>query len=105
MGFFWLQWVFVAVRRLSLVRKSGDYPLVAAVVASLVLVHRLLGVQASIAVYHGLWRRQWQPTPVLLPEFHGQRAWWATVQGIAKSLDTTVGLTFLSFSLHCKVDS
>ena len=50
MGFFWLQWVFVAVRRLSLVMKSGDYPLVAAVVASLVLVHRLLGVQASIVV-------------------------------------------------------
>ena len=50
MGFFWLQWVFVAVRRLSLVMKSGDYPLVVAVVASLVLVHRLLGVQASIVV-------------------------------------------------------
>ena len=26
------------------------------------------------------WRREWQPTPGFLPgEFHGQRAWQATV--------------------------
>ena len=32
------------------------------------------------------WRRKRLPTPVFLPgEFHGQRAWWAIVQGIAKS--------------------
>ena len=32
------------------------------------------------------WRREWQPTPVLLPgESHGQRAWWATVHRVAKS--------------------
>ena len=31
-------------------------------------------------------RRQWHPTPVLLPgKSHGQRAWWAAVHGIAKS--------------------
>ena len=31
-------------------------------------------------------RRERLPTPVfLLGEFHGQRAWWATVQGIAES--------------------
>ena len=40
------------------------------------------------------WRREWQPTPVLLPgEFHGQRTWRVTVHGIAES-DTTVRLTF-----------
>ena len=28
----------------------------------------------------------WQPTPVFLPgESHRQRAWWATVHGVAKS--------------------
>jgi len=32
------------------------------------------------------WRRKWQPTPVFLPrKFHGQRTWWATVHGVAKS--------------------
>ena len=37
------------------------------------------------------WRREWQPTPVLLPgKFHGQGTgdWWAAVHGVAKS--TTV---------------
>ena len=32
------------------------------------------------------WRKEWQPTPVLLPgEFHGQRTWWTTVYVMAKS--------------------
>ena len=32
------------------------------------------------------WRKAWQPTPVFLPgEAHGQGAWWATVDGVAKS--------------------
>ena len=32
------------------------------------------------------WRRKWQPPPVLLPEkFHRQRAWQATVRGVATS--------------------
>ena len=32
------------------------------------------------------WRRKWQPIPVLLPgKFHGWRASWATVNGVAKS--------------------
>ena len=31
-------------------------------------------------------RGKWQPTPVFLPgESHGQRSWWATVHGVAKS--------------------
>ena len=32
------------------------------------------------------WRRKWQPTPAFSSEEpHGQRAWWATVPGVAKS--------------------
>ena len=32
------------------------------------------------------WRRNWQPTPVLLPgKFHGG-LWWATVHRVTKSL-------------------
>ena len=32
------------------------------------------------------WRRQWHPTPVLLPgKSHGRRAWWAVVHGVTKS--------------------
>ena len=44
------------------------------------------------------YRRQWQPTPVFLPgEFHGQRAWWATVHGVAKSRHDWVTNTSLHF--------
>ena len=33
-----------------------------------------------------LWRKAWQPTPVLLPgESHGQRNPWATVYRVAQS--------------------
>ena len=36
------------------------------------------------------WRRKWQPTAVFLPgKSHLQRAWRATVHGVAKSQDTT----------------
>ena len=36
------------------------------------------------------WRRKWQPTLVSLPgKPHGLGAWWATVCGITKELDTT----------------
>ena len=32
------------------------------------------------------WRRQWHPTPVLLPgESQGRGAWWAAVYGVAQS--------------------
>ena len=45
-------------------------------------------------------RRQWQPTPVLLPgKSHGRRAWWAAVHGVARS---RTRLHFhLHFSLSC----
>ena len=33
-----------------------------------------------------VWRRKWQPTPVLLPtESRGQGAWRAVVHGVTKS--------------------
>ena len=44
--YFWLHWVFIAVRRLSLVVASGDY--------SLAVVLGLLGTVASLIVEHGL---------------------------------------------------
>ena len=40
------------------------------------------------------WRREWQPTPVVLPGHMDRGAWWATVHGVAKSqTDTTERLT------------
>ena len=36
------------------------------------------------------WRRKWQPTPGFLPGNPMDRgAWWATVHGVARELDTT----------------
>ena len=33
-----------------------------------------------------VWRRQWHPTPVLLPgESQGQGSWWTAVYGVAQS--------------------
>ena len=46
------------------------------------------------------WRRQWQPTPVLLPgECQGREAWWAAVCGVAQSrtrLKRLSSATFIS---------
>ena len=50
------------------------------------------------------WRREWQPTLVFLPgKSHGQRAWQATVHGVAES-DTSEQLSmhthlFMSHSM------
>ena len=46
------------------------------------------------------WRRQWHPTPVLLPgKSHGRRAWWAVVHGVAKSRTRMGDFTF-TFHFH-----
>ena len=43
----------------------------------------------KVKVYYN-WRRQWHPTPVLLPgKFLDRGAWWATVYGVAKESDMT----------------
>ena len=45
-------------------------------------------------------RRQWHPTPVLLPgKSHGWRAWWAVVHGVAKSRTRLRDFTF-TFTFH-----
>ena len=64
-------------------------------------------VYACICVYiyiwyvvYGVWRRQWHPTPVLLPgKSHGRRAWWAVVHGVAKSRTGLSDFTF-TFTFH-----
>ena len=45
-------------------------------------------------------RRQWHPTPVLLPgKSHGRRAWLAVVHGVAKSQTRLSDFTF-TFHFH-----
>ena len=75
--FFWLCWVFIAARRLSLSGESGSYSLV--VIYRLVIVcnfsccrARTLGAWASVVATQ---RRQWHPTPLLSPgKSNGQRS-------------------------------
>ena len=46
------------------------------------------------------WRRQWHPTPVLLPgKSMGGGAWWAAVHGVAKSRTRLSDFTF-TFLFH-----
>ena len=49
-----------------------------------------------------VWKISWraeQPTPVFLPgEFHGQRAWWATVHGLQRFGHDWAANTFTFFS-------
>ena len=46
-----------------------------------------LGSLTSLSLFTFMhWRRQWQPTPVFLPEeSQGRGAWWASVYGVAQS--------------------
>ena len=47
----------------------------------------------SLLLY--FWRRQWHPTPVLLPgKSHDGGAWWATVHGVAESRTRLSDFTF-----------
>ena len=40
-------------------------------------------------------RRQWHPTPILLPgKSHGGGAWWAAVHGVAESRARLSDFTF-----------
>ena len=55
--YFWLLWVFIATRRLSLAAAAGGYSLVALyklliVLAFLVIEHGLQGMQSSVVVMH-----------------------------------------------------
>ena len=47
-----------------------------------------------------LWRRQWHPTPILLPgKSHGRRSLVGYIPWVAKSHDMTEDFTF-TFHLH-----
>ena len=52
-------------------------------------------------IYFFFWRRQWHPTPVLLPgKSHGWRSLVGSVHGVAKSRTQLSDFTF-TFSLSC----
>ena len=56
--------------------------------------------QLSSSSMHVCQRRQWHPTPVLLPgKSHGQRSLWAAVHGVAKSRTRLNDFTF-TFHFH-----
>ena len=58
----------------------------------------LLVYLVLLSIFTG--RRQWQPTPVLLPgKSHGRRAWWAAVHGVARSRTRLSDFTF-TFHFH-----
>ena len=59
-------------------------------------VHPFFRITSAFEVSRVLkWRRQWDPTSVLLPgKSHGQRSLWAAVHGVVKSQ------TRLSFRFH-----
>ena len=62
------------------------------------IIHGRLG---NLACMPPVWRRQWHPTPVLLPgESHGQRSLsWAAVHEVAKSRARLSDFTF-TFHFH-----
>ena len=60
-----------------------------------------LVLEKEIATHSSIWRRQWHPTPVLLPgKFHGRRSLVGCSPWGHKELDTTERLHF-HFSLSC----
>ena len=64
-------------------------------------ISRLCTVTCLFNLYAGyIWRRQWQPTPVLLPgKSHDGGAWWAAVHGVAESRMRLNDFTFI-FHFH-----
>ena len=62
---------------------------------------KLLGIQKLISPSHSIRRRQWQPTPVLLPgKSHGRRSLVGCSPWGCQESDTTERLHF-HFSLSC----
>ena len=60
----------------------------------------LLSISPFMSVSVCLWRRQWHPTPVLLPGTPMNRgAWWAAVHEVAKSQTQLSDFT-LTFHFH-----
>ena len=72
-------------RRLLLGRKAMtnlDSILKSRNITLLTKVHLVKAMVFRVVMY-GCWRRQWHPTPVLLPG-KSQGAWWAAVHGVAR---------------------
>ena len=70
------------------------------VVVQLLTHVQLFAIKCTAACQASLGRRQWHPTPVLLPgESHGRRSWWAAVHGVAKSWTQLSKFTF-TFHFH-----
>ena len=62
-----------------------------------ILIHSSHDFKNSI-IQKSVWRRKWQPTPVLLPgKYHGQKSLVGYDPWGCKELDTTEWLHFLSF--------
>ena len=58
------------------------------------------GASYNIPDYTTQGRRQWHPTPVLLPgKSHGRRSWWAAVHGVAEGRTWLRDFTF-TFHSH-----
>ena len=52
----------------------------------------------NLYLRHAIRRRQWHPTPVLLPgKSYGRRAWQAAVHGVAKSRTRLSNFTFMQW--------
>ena len=68
------------------------------------MAKNLLAMQETQVLSLGMedpWRREWQPTPVLLPgEFHGLRSLAGYSPWGHKESDTTERLTLSLFTLH-----
>ena len=60
--------------------------------------HSGLAEQQIRASSRSIWRRQWHPTPVLLPgKSMDGGAWWAAVHGVTKSRTRLSEFTFTFF--------
>ena len=61
---------------------------------------KILKISEINFCYDSMGRRQWNPTPVLLPgKSHGRRSLWAAVHGVTKSRTRLSDFTF-TFHFH-----